>query len=118
MTTISSPAFISQKQGEYFGYPKCCIKSFIKYMSGKSKRVPIQNQASHPEGFVPCKEHAIQIIKKNVKVKDLLENRISMREFQQINYDGNYIAALEENERFKIWLEMVGSEYGFKGKKV
>jgi hypothetical protein len=116
MSTVKSAAYISQKQGDYFGYPKCCIKSFIGFINGKKKRDPIQNQASHPEGFVPCVKHAKQIIQKKVKVIDLLENRVSMREFQQSNYDGNYMAALEDNERFKIWLNMVGSEYGYKSK--
>ena len=109
MTSIKSAAYISQQQGTYFGYPKCCIRSFIGYISGKKKRDPIQNQASHPEGFVPCKKHAKLIIQKKVKVIDLLENRVSLKEFQQLNYDGNYIAALEDNERFQVWLKMVES---------
>jgi hypothetical protein len=105
----SSPFYISKKQGDYFGYPKCCIRSFVGFISGKKKRDPIQNQASHPEGFVPCKKHAELIIKKKVKVIDLLENRVSIREFQQFNYDGDYVAALEDNKRFQVWLNMVKS---------
>lgn len=109
MSSVKSASTISKKQGEYFGYPKCCIKSFIGFISGKKERDPIQIQAAHPEGFVPCKTHAKQILKKKVRVVDLLENRVSIREFQQDNYKGDYIAALEDNERFQIWLKMVKS---------
>lgn len=111
MSSKKSDFYVQRKQGEYFGYPKCCIRSFVKFISGKKKREPIQNQASHPEGFVPCIKHANLIVKNKVKVIELLENRVSLKEFQQLNYDGDYIAALEENERFQIWLKMVKSEY-------
>ena len=109
MSTLNSSSYISQKQGEYFGYPKCCVRSFLRYMSGTSKRDPIQVQASHPEGFVPCKMHAKVILTKKVKVMDLLENRVSLKEFQQSNYQGDFVAALEENQRFQEWLKLVES---------
>lgn len=53
MTTTTLPLTLEEanhirlKQGEFFGYPKCCVHSFINYMSGKGKRTPLQNKTSH-----------------------------------------------------------------------
>lgn len=78
------------KQGEYFGYPICCVESFIQYLSGKSKRYNIQWKTAHHEGFVPCFSHAQQIHKGKIKIKDIIQNRICKIDFEYDNYKGDY----------------------------
>ena len=98
---------ILSKQGEFFGYPKCCVKSFIKYLTGKGKRSCIQNITSHPEGFVPCEKHARKIHRGEINVKDIILNRVCTVEFQYNNYKGEYFTEVKKSEEFKEWLKMV-----------
>jgi hypothetical protein len=102
---------ICKKQGEYFGYPSCCVKSFIRFVTRKGKRYPIQDKNSHPEGFVPCLKHARLLEKKMVTIKELIQNRISKVEFAFENYMtsdkfyNGYTIAIKDNELFYEWLK-------------
>lgn len=62
------------KQGEYFGYPKCCIKSFIK-TEGAVKN-PQGKEASKLNGkntgFIPCKYHAKKILSGEITLESLI----------------------------------------------
>ena len=49
MLTLEEANHIRKKQGEFFGYPKCCVNSFIKYLSGNGKRTILQNKTAHHE---------------------------------------------------------------------
>ena len=102
---------ICKKQGEYFGYPSCCVRSFVRFVTRKGKRYPIQNKNSHPEGFVPCLKHARLLEKKKVNIKELIQNRISKVEFAFDNYmtsdkfKNGYTIAMKDNELFYEWLK-------------
>lgn len=102
---------ICKKQGEYFGYPSCCVKSFIRFSTNKGKRYPIQNKNSHPEGFVPCLKHARLLEKKMITVKELIQNRISKVEFAFDHYmtsdkfKNGYTIAIKDNQLFYEWLK-------------
>ena len=115
-TAIISPALVIVtekeanqilKQGEFFGYPKCCVKSFIKYMSGKGKRTQLQYITSHPEGFVPCHKHAKQIHMGETCIKDIIQKhkRVCTIEFKYNNYKGDYSIEIQKKEEFDVWFK-------------
>ena len=98
---------IRVKQGEFFGYPKCCVNSFINYMSGKGKRTELQNKTSHPEGFIPCNKHAKRIHIGEIDINDIIQNkkRVCTIEFKCNNYKGDYCTETKKNEEFREWLK-------------
>ena len=58
--------------GVYYGFPKCCIKSFPKTRNyDKNNRT----------GFLPCET----CYKKNIKLNDLIENRVCEKPFPNGN---------------------------------
>ena len=96
---------IRLKQGEFFGYPKCCVNSFVKYVSGKGKRTQLQNITSHPEGFVPCNTHAKRIHKGEIDISDIIQSRVCTVEFKYKNYIGDYSTETKKNEEYREWLK-------------
>lgn len=60
--------------GTLLGYPDCCIKSFCVQLP--SERTENQRSASIG-GFIPCIEHAKQIVSGKIKAKDIIKNRLS-----------------------------------------
>lgn len=62
-----------QTKGEYFGYPQCCIDEFGR--NPLNQRLEEQNVASNGTGFIPCKMHAIMILRGKIQLKDLITNR-------------------------------------------
>ena len=81
---------INMLYGEYYGYPKCCIKSF-KYSMNKKPNV----QAEQSSGLIPCDKHTEDIYHRRIKLHDLVKNRICKSNFP---YDPNeYINKLEYN---------------------
>ena len=87
-------------KGQYYGYPKCCIDNFIKK---RVKRGSINDHASNGSGFIPCDNHATQIINKQIKLEDLILNRICEKHFP--NGDGNEIIIYRLKMRFRIVLK-------------
>lgn len=61
--------------GQQLGYPKCCISEFINNLTNGIYPSNIQKEASRGTGFIPCTSHAIQIINKEIKLEDLIQNR-------------------------------------------
>jgi len=108
ITTVDKETIrILNKQGEFFGYPKCCVKSFVKYVTGKGKRTRIQSSTAHPEGFVPCEPHAKRIHRGEINVKEIIQNRVCTVGFVFENYKGEYFTEVKKSEEFKEWLKMV-----------
>ena len=103
--TLEEANNIRLNQGEFFGYPKCCVNSFIKYMSGKGKRTHIQSKTAHPEGFVPCNKHAKQIHMREIHIHDIIKKRVCTIEFNRDNYAGDYCKEMKKIEEFKEWLK-------------
>ena len=99
----SSVNYRMKKQGEFFGYPECCVKSFIKFVNGKGKRTCIQNITSHPEGFVPCNLHAKQIFRGDITLKHLIQNRICSVDFKFEKPNGCYFTEVDKCEEFNEW---------------
>lgn len=101
-----------KKQGEFFGYPSCCTRSFCRFIihGNKYPRHPIQNKYSHSEGFVPCLKHANLLSKNKIKLRDMIQNRVSTMAFMFDNYmnSDNFRRGMEvciqNNEEFEKWL--------------
>lgn len=72
-----------EERGRYFGYPECCICAFVDTlgaMGASRARVGATTQ-----GFVPCEEHARQILG-GASVESLLRNRACPTAFPQETY--------------------------------
>jgi len=93
-----------QNKGHYYGYPKCCIDHFIKK---RVKHGSINDQAGNGSGFIPCDNHATQIINKQIKLEDLISNRICEKQFP--DGDGNDIILHRLKMRFRIVFEAIRS---------
>jgi len=65
------------KVGEYFGYPKCCIRQFMEVYNipANKTKYAICYTVSTNTGFIPCMEHAKQIMCKEIKLADLINDR-------------------------------------------
>jgi hypothetical protein len=54
--TESEQELYWKRTGEFFGYPPCCIDSFLR-----GERTSLQEWTSEGTGFIPCHEHAEEI---------------------------------------------------------
>lgn len=60
-----------KKKGEYYGYPKCCINSFVDpFIKFTERSIEQQNAATN--GFIPCAEHAQMIMAGELKIQELI----------------------------------------------
>ena len=111
MTDIEEINYIRKKQGEWFGYPPCCVRSFLAFMNGKGKRHPIQNKNSHPEGFVPCLKHAKLLEKKQITMREVIQHRVCSIRFafddymNSENFRNAYQQAIEDKVVFQAWIQ-------------
>lgn len=70
---LKANADLSYSLGIYFGYPNCCITEFCgEIINGRDPSIRDINGS----GFIPCREHFIQIQLKEIQLKDLIKNRI------------------------------------------
>lgn len=63
--------------GKYYGYPKCCIDSFII----DTKRTRCQTSAHKGLGFIPCNNCATKIMNGENTIEQLIKNRICSKIF-------------------------------------
>lgn len=72
----------SINSGNYYGYPECCIKEFVKYPPSKmkflnKKESEIRYRAGHLHGnftgFIPCLKHAKEILSGNITLVSLIK---------------------------------------------
>ena len=63
-----------RNNGEYFGYPKCCIDYFIlgKY---KSEELILLLEKIDSKGFLPCPSHCLKILNNEIIIESLIQNR-------------------------------------------
>ena len=68
--------------GQYFGYPTCCIESFLfnvatVQVTGGLHRLHNEDQikAADNTGFVPCAEHVKQIAEGKITLEELITDR-------------------------------------------
>ena len=71
-----------QFTGIYYGYPSCCIQSFIHdYGTNTVKRTSTQLQVHENSGFIPCHNCATKILAGEITLKQLIADRICSFEF-------------------------------------
>jgi len=63
--------------GKFYGYPKCCINSFIE----NTKRTRNQRYVHKGLGFIPCNNCATKIMNGDITIEQLIKNRIFSKEF-------------------------------------
>jgi len=63
--------------GKYYGYPKCCIDSFID----DTKRTQSQIYVDKGLGFIPCNNCATKIMNGENTIEQLIKNRIFSKVF-------------------------------------
>jgi hypothetical protein len=63
------------QKGEYFGYPPCCIKSFIEQYNTIKQTTPISYILNNNTGFLPCYKCSARILSGELKLTDLIKNR-------------------------------------------
>ena len=72
-------------QGEYYGYPKCCINYYLKHaFVGKEavwwdklfKKYPRADRKIGQTGFIPCPSHLARISAGKIEIEDLIVNRL------------------------------------------
>ena len=103
---------LMKKQGEFFGYPVCCTRSFCRFFMNREKypRHALQDQHSHGEGFVPCVKHAKLLSQKKITYRDMIQNRICTLTFAFDDYlnSENFRRGMELqikiNGEFEKWL--------------
>jgi hypothetical protein len=95
---------IVKKQGEFFGYPKCCVNAFIRRLTGKPTK-DCQYKAAK-SGFIPCSKHANLILNKQTSHGEIINaKRVCSIPFnEKINV---YEIEFNKSERFNEWLRMV-----------
>ena len=69
--------------GKNYGYPDCCIKEFSENaFKVKSPERNVCFIAAENSGFVPCYYHSCQILNNEIKITDLIKNRICKKSFK------------------------------------
>jgi hypothetical protein len=69
--------------GKFYGYPSCCIKSFIS--TSIPNRTASQLLVHNGSGFIPCPECAEKIIMGQTTLEQLITNRFCSTEFSSKN---------------------------------
>lgn len=76
---------IAEEIGKYFGYPLCCIQAFEVILVNAGRKKPEQrNPLVHKHtGFIPCPDHAKQILEGKITLESLISGRICPHEFPE-----------------------------------
>jgi len=75
--TISNRIFYKNiyKEGIYYGYPKCCINSYIVNHFNCKSFTHVQLCVSAGTGFIPCIQHAENLHKENMHIHTIIRKR-------------------------------------------
>jgi hypothetical protein len=68
--------------GKYYGYPKCCIESFIESTMLFKNKTRTQIKISNNSGFIPCSYCSWKVLSKQCTLNDLIHNRICDKPFR------------------------------------
>jgi len=63
------------KNGIYYGYPKCCINSYISHHYNEKSFTHLQMCVSAGTGFIPCLNHAQELCKRNNSIISIISKR-------------------------------------------
>lgn len=102
-----------QNNGNKYGYPKCCVKSFIKLFKKKNKKTDLQKVViilTRNFGFIPCENCCQDIC--NGKYKFLSELFID----RQVNIKEIPLRRVSEMEKNKL-IRLFNLQIASKNKK-
>lgn len=85
------------KAGKYFGYPSCCIDNVIDRAKKGWKMTADQKKVNKNTGFVPCKMCSKKIVNGEIKIEDLIKNRICKSKFPHEGPMKNFKTYMKEN---------------------
>ncbi len=65
------------KKGRHYGYPECCIESYIVAYNLITYNTPLaitveQDKVHLCTGFIPCHQHALKILAGKTTLEDLI----------------------------------------------
>jgi hypothetical protein len=66
--------------GIYFGYPECCIKAFCADTKNNNNKNLLKRSISD-SGFIPCPKHYSEIKTGDIRLRDIIKNRVCSTEF-------------------------------------
>ncbi len=79
------------QSGIYDGYPYCCIFNFVRNLNCNCivdkdsiyAKVDIEyrKRTGKTSGFIPCPNHCKKILKNEIKIEDLIQNRVCNKPF-------------------------------------
>jgi len=70
-----------RNNGEYFGYPKCCIDHFI-LGNYKLKEQILLLEKIDSKGFLPCPSCSLKILNNEISIESLIQNRKHNKSFK------------------------------------
>lgn len=76
---LKAHADLAYDLGIYFGYPECCRQQFCSEIL--NSRDPSERNIDG-SGFIPCRKHYNEIKLGQIKLNDLIKNRICPKPFQ------------------------------------
>lgn len=84
---------VKKSNGIYYGYPNCCIKEFHQILLEEDpiikeelkERKKLNYLVSNNSGFIPCDYHTTKIINNEIKLEDIIQNRICKSKFPKSN---------------------------------
>lgn len=67
--------------GIYYGYPECCINSFLQNLIHRKSPGKLRIKAGNKTGFIPCLCHAKKINSRKITIQSIIKNRIAKNPF-------------------------------------
>ena len=74
----------TKQKGIFYGYPKCCIDSFIQIKINKrtsAQRLVQRKSVVSGTGYIPCHECSVKILNNETTIESLIINRLSRNKF-------------------------------------
>lgn len=85
-----------KEKGKYYGYPQCCIDAFCNRLD--LNLTPAQEQVLDNHGFIPCHDHALMVIKGEVTLESLIENRECQYDYPMDDHDAQIVKFIIDND--------------------
>ena len=74
----------TKQKGIFYGYPKCCIDSFIQVKINKrtsAQRLVQRKSVVSGTGYIPCHQCSVKILNNEETIESLITNRLCRNKF-------------------------------------
>jgi hypothetical protein len=85
-----------KEKGKYYGYPQCCIDAFCNRID--LNLTPAQEQVLDNHGFIPCHDHALMVVKGEITLESLIENRKCQYDYPMDDHDAQIVKFIIDND--------------------